>query len=94
MKDTQGTQTTVQNINEIKEVINHAEQKEFSKFADKVKTSLEDKLRNNDKIKSAGQELLKLQAMKTNFAKVSDAGDTASSDNTPSTPSEPSEPTE
>lgn len=86
MKDTQGTQ----NINEIKEVINHAEQKEFSKFADKVKTSLEDKLRNNDKIKSAGQELLKLQAMKTNFAKVSD--DTPPS--VPTAPTEPSEPTE
>jgi len=62
-------------INEIKEVIDYADQKEFSKFADKVKTSLEDKLRNNPKIKDGAKELEKIQKMKDAFAK---AGETAS----------------
>lgn len=60
----------METINEIKEVISHAEKKEFSKFADKVKTSLEDKLRNNPKIKDAGEELMKMQKMKDAFAKA------------------------
>jgi len=65
----------LETINEIKEVISHAEKKEFSKFADKVKTSLEDKLRNNPKIKDGAEELMKMQRMKDAFAQ---AGDTAS----------------
>ena len=58
-------------INEAKnEAISHAEKKEFSKFADKVKTSLEDKLRNNPKIKSKGDELKNYQNMKDTFTQI------------------------
>ena len=57
-------------INEIKEVIDYADQKEFSKFADKVKTSLEDKLRNNPKIKDGAKELEKIQKMKEKFVYI------------------------
>jgi len=58
-------------VNEIKsEAISHAEKKEFSKFADKVKTSLEDKLRNNPTIQKKGDELKSLQKMKDTFAQI------------------------
>jgi c-di-AMP phosphodiesterase-like protein len=62
----------VKKINEIKEVISAVENKKFSEFSKKVKTSLEDKLRNNNKIKDAGDELLKMQKMKDTFAKIQD----------------------
>ena len=85
-----------QNINEIAEAISLADKKEFSKFADKVRTSLEDKLRNNIKIKSAAAEIKNFDDMKNKFSKiktVEPAKDDKFSDNliktasdTPSTP--------
>ena len=59
-------------MNKIKsEAISNAEKKEFSKFADKVRTSLEDKLRNNPIIRKKGEELKSLQNMKDTFAQIS-----------------------
>jgi len=55
----------------MREVLNHIEKKEFSEFADKVRTSLNDKLRNNPIIKNKAQELTNLQNMKNIFAKIS-----------------------
>ena len=52
------------------EAISNAEKKEFSKFADKVRTSLEDKLRNNPIIQKKGNELKSLQKMKDTFAQI------------------------
>ena len=54
----------------MKEAISDIENKEFSKFSKKVKTSLEDKLRDNPTIKSKGDELSKLQSMKDTFAQI------------------------
>jgi len=73
-------------MNEIKEVISHAEKKEFSKFADKARVSLEDKLRNNPKIKDGAEELMKMQRMKDAFAQ---AGDTTSLQSTQNVQDEP-----
>ena len=65
------SKTPVETMSEIKsEAISHAEKKEFSKFADKVKTSLEDKLRNNHTIQKKGDELKSLQKMKDTFAQI------------------------
>lgn len=81
-----------QQINEVKEAISNAEKKEFSKFADKVKTSLEDKLRNNPTIKAKGDELKSLQKMKDTFAKIE--GTKSAKQETPDVSQEPTEPTE
>jgi len=67
------------------EAISHAEKKEFSKFADKVKTSLEDKLRNNPIIQKKSNELKNLQKMKDTFAQI---------EKIKKEPVEPAEPTE
>lgn len=58
-------------INEVKEAISDAEAKKFSAFTAKVKTSLEDKLRNNPTIKAKSNELKDLENMKNIFAKIS-----------------------
>jgi len=55
----------------MKEVLNNVEKKEFSEFANKVRTSLADKLRNNPVIKDKASELTNLQNMKNIFAKIS-----------------------
>ena len=52
------------------EAISHAEKKEFTKFADKVKTSLEDKLRNNPNIIKKTDEFKNYQKMKDTFAQI------------------------
>ena len=62
----------METINEVKEAISDVENKKFTDFSKKVKTSLEDKLRNNPTIKSKGEELNKLQSMKDTFAKISE----------------------
>jgi hypothetical protein len=54
----------------MKEVLSDVEQKRFSEFSKKVKTSLEDKLRNNPVIKSKSEELQKLSNMKDTFASI------------------------
>jgi cell fate (sporulation/competence/biofilm development) regulator YmcA (YheA/YmcA/DUF963 family) len=54
----------------VKEAISSAENKKFTEFSKKVKTSLEDKLRNNPTIKSKGEELKNLQKMKDTFAQI------------------------
>lgn len=54
----------------MKEAISDAENKKFSEFSKKVKTSLEDKLRNNPVIKAKGDELKNLQKMKDTFAQI------------------------
>jgi len=72
--------TNIEN-NEVEEAISDVEQKKFSDFSKKVKTSLEDKLRNNPTIKDKGSELQKLQSMKDTFAKISE----------PKTPAAPAE---
>jgi hypothetical protein len=59
------------NINEVAEAISDIENKKFTEFSKKVKTSLEDKLRNNPTITAKGEELEKLQSMKNTFAKIS-----------------------
>jgi len=85
----------------MKEAISAAENKKFSEFSKKVKTSLEDKLRNNPTIKAKGDELRKMQSMKDTFAKISKSeptdnntqkseptDNTDNTDNTPPTQSE------
>jgi len=77
----------------MKEAISAAENKKFSEFSKKVKTSLEDKLRNNPTIKAKGDELRKMQSMKDTFAKISkseptDTQKSEPADNTPPTQSE------
>lgn len=54
----------------LKEVISDLEQEKFSDFSAKVKTSLEDKLRNNPVVKDKGNELKKLQSIKDTFAMI------------------------
>ena len=56
----------------MKEAISDVEAKKFTEFSKKVKTSLEDKLRNNSTVKNAKDEIEKLDAMKDLFAKISD----------------------
>jgi len=56
----------------MKEVITMADENRFSDFTKKVKSSLEDKLRDNPTIRAKGEELQKLQAMRKNFSKVTD----------------------
>ena len=77
----------------MKEAISDAENKRFSEFSKKAKTSLEDKLRSNPTIQSKGEELKKLQSMKNTFAKVSEPSKTEPEVTTEVTP-EPAEPTE
>jgi len=55
----------------MKEAITNVEKKEFSEFSKKVRTSLEDKLRNNPIIKSKADELSNFENMKDTFAKIS-----------------------
>lgn len=59
----------------MREAISDAENKKFSEFSKKVKTSLEDKLRDNPIIKSKGDELKNLQNMRDNFAKIKKTGE-------------------
>jgi hypothetical protein len=56
----------------MKEVLSDVEQKKFSEFSKKVKTSLEDKLRNNPVVTAKANELEKLSKMKDTFASISD----------------------
>lgn len=58
----------------MKEAISDAENKKFSEFAKKTKTSLEDKLRNNPTIKAKGEELRNLQKMRDTFAQIKKPG--------------------
>ncbi len=54
----------------MKEAITAAEEKRFSEFSKKVKTSLEDKLRDNPTINAKAEELKSLQNMKDTFAQI------------------------
>jgi len=54
----------------MKEAITAAEEKKFTEFSKKVKTSLEDKLRNNPTLQSKAEELRKYQDMKDTFAQI------------------------
>jgi len=54
----------------MKEAITAAEEKRFSDFSKKIKTSLEDKLRNNEVIKSKADELSNFQNMKDVFSQI------------------------
>jgi len=56
----------------MKEAITAAEEKKFSEFSKKVKTSLEDKLRNNKIIQDKTEELKNYENMKSIFAQVSE----------------------
>ena len=66
----------------MKEAISAAENKKFSEFSKKVKTSLEDKLRDNPTIKGKGDELKNLQNMKDTFAKIKKSGEETQSEPT------------
>jgi hypothetical protein len=54
----------------MKEAITAAEQKKFSEFSKKVKTSLEDKLRNHPKVKSAQASIEDMESIKAKFAEI------------------------
>lgn len=54
----------------MKEAIGDAEKNKFSEFSKKVKTSLEDKLRNNPKMKAATDKQEQLQKTKDAFAAI------------------------
>jgi hypothetical protein len=71
----------------MKEALTDIEQKKFSEFSKKVKTSLEDKLRNNPTIKAKGEELKNLSKMKDTFASIKKSSDE------PQINHEPTEPT-
>lgn len=73
-------------INEVKEAISDAENKKFSEFSKKVKTSLEDKLRNNPVVKSKGDELKNLQKMKDTFAQIKKVEPEIEPEETPTEP--------
>jgi hypothetical protein len=64
----------------MKEVLSDVEQKKFSEFSKKVKTSLEDKLRNNPVVTAKADELGKLSKMKDTFASISDTQTTDDSE--------------
>jgi hypothetical protein len=61
----------------MKEAIGDAENNKFSEFSKKIKTSLEDKLRNHPKIKSSGDDIKKLSKMKDAFAKITNDVETS-----------------
>lgn len=54
----------------MKEAISDADNKKFSEFSKKVKTSLEDKLRSNPTVLAKAEELRNLQNMKDVFAQI------------------------
>jgi len=54
----------------ISEAISDIENKRFSDFAQKVRVSLEDKLRNNPTIQAKGAELKSFENMKDLFAQI------------------------
>jgi len=58
-------------INEVKEAISDADNKKFTEFSKKVRTSLEDKLRNNPTIKAKAEELKSYEKMNKVFAQIS-----------------------
>jgi hypothetical protein len=62
----------------MKEAITAAEEKKFSEFSKKVKTSLEDKLRNNKTIQDKAEELKNYENMKSIFAQVSEPNESES----------------
>ena len=62
----------------MREVISAAEAGKFSEFSDKVKTSLEDKLRNNPTIVQKSAEFQNLTKMKDIFSQIKPTEDTQS----------------
>ena len=69
------------------EAISAAEENKFSEFSKKVKTSLDDKLRNNPKMKSQMDNYKSLEGVKNAFAKIAN-------DQEPETPEETETPSE
>ena len=59
----------------MKEAITHAENKEFSKFSDKVRNSLEDKLKNHPVIKAKSDEMNVIIKSKELYSQISDQED-------------------
>jgi flagellar motor switch protein FliM len=55
----------------MKEAITAAEEKKFSEFSKKVKTSLEDKLRDNITIQNKSSELKNYEDMRDTFSQIS-----------------------
>ena len=58
------------------EAISAAEENKFSEFSKKVKTSLDDKLRNNPKMKSQMDKYKSLEGVKNAFAKIANDQET------------------
>ena len=73
----------------MREAIGAAEQSKFSEFSKKVKTSLEDKLRNHPKIKDGADKIEQSNKLKDAFAKISQ--DMNDKDNIPVELPEPTE---